>query len=175
MVRSHPVRDVLISVAGVVATATGLVALTPLSWPFALISGLVVGVGVLLGDIFLFDRPVERGTPWGRRVIAVAGALVFLGAVVLSFFAGRATSSASEPYPFLVAATNGLTTLRAVPHGESGALGAVESGQVVWVDCFVSEGGKRWFKLIDEQGWLPEDEALQSPHTGRGAPPRCPD
>jgi hypothetical protein len=170
---SGALRDISVGLVSAIATAAGLVALTPWSWTITIPASVVLGSGALLTDL-LFLRRSHPAT--GRRVvIAVLSAIALFAALWLSFFAGRNTQAGPDMYPFVVTAGGGpVAMLKIAPLEGAQSDRALPYGLHVDVDCYVVKSDGRWYRLSRFEGWLRGDEVAQAPYTGRASPPRCP-
>lgn len=168
-------RDAAVALVLTTATAASLVAMTPWPWTITIPASLLLGALALIVDILFFGRPASVRTSKGRTALVALGTVAGIIALGLAFAIGRNTQPASQPHPFIVTSAGGVTTiLKAAPFEAAQKNRVVLPGDTVWVDCYVIARDGRWYRLSDNEGWLRDDEVLPAPHTGVGAPPRCP-
>ncbi len=173
----NAVRDVVVAALVGTATSAGLLLGMSVSWTVSITGGLLITVVLLVGDVLVFDRPAHRSTSTGKKTLAGLAAPGVLAALPLSFGLGRLFEAArsDDVYTYISAPGDGVyTSVRAAPVEGTAIRDILEGGENLYVDCSVTNKEDTWFRLIDDGGWVSEDEALPAPHTGQGLPPDCP-
>jgi hypothetical protein len=169
------VRDIVGAVLLSTATAATLMSAFAAPWTVALPAALLLGTLGTLLDLRYFDRPVQRTTVAGKRTVRALAAVFAICALGLAFDAGQSAGSGSaQSYAYVANGKLIYDFIYFAPTMKAQSDSKVAPGTPVRVDCYVTTEEGRWYRLLQDEGWVSDQQFLPALHTGRGTPPLCP-
>jgi len=169
------VRDIVGAVFLSTATAATLMSAFAAPWTVALPAALLLGALGTLLDLRYFDRPVQRTTVAGMLTVRALAAVFAICALGLAFDAGQSAGSGpAQSYSYVANGQLIVDFVYFAPTMMAQSDRTVAPGTPVHVDCYVTAEGGRWYRLLQDEGWVSDQQFLPALHTGRGTPPHCP-